>query len=202
MGRAPCCDKANVKRGPWSPEEDTTLKNYVHSYGTGGNWIALPHKAGKVISLNNNITTNYTIHPSATPSPVSLTKSENCHNGFSACLNTNSSTLSSSKEASYGQNVDLQRLVADPIHFVLPGCSEMSEFARSSNNNYSTFSSSQDVSSLSGSSSLALDNNYISWSSNGSGVDDGFLMDFGYETPYDILNCFGFQEKPSEIVPN
>ncbi|CAK9152763.1 unnamed protein product [Ilex paraguariensis] len=46
MGRAPCCDKAKVKRGPWSPEEDTTLKSYVQRYGTGGNWIALPHKAG------------------------------------------------------------------------------------------------------------------------------------------------------------
>ncbi|XVE97631.1 hypothetical protein REPUB_Repub03eG0035500 [Reevesia pubescens] len=46
MGRAPCCDKANVKRGPWSPEEDATLKNYVESHGTGGNWIALPQKAG------------------------------------------------------------------------------------------------------------------------------------------------------------
>lgn len=47
MGRAPCCDKTKVKRGPWSPEEDNTLKNYVQKYGTGGNWIALPHKAGK-----------------------------------------------------------------------------------------------------------------------------------------------------------
>ncbi|XVF35380.1 hypothetical protein REPUB_Repub18cG0140700 [Reevesia pubescens] len=46
MGRAPCCDKANMKRGPWSPEEDAILKNYVESHGTGGNWIALPQKAG------------------------------------------------------------------------------------------------------------------------------------------------------------
>lgn len=46
MGRAPCCDKANVKRGPWSPEEDATLKRYVETQGTGGNWIALPQKAG------------------------------------------------------------------------------------------------------------------------------------------------------------
>ncbi|RYR55592.1 hypothetical protein Ahy_A06g030776 [Arachis hypogaea] len=46
MGRAPCCDKANVKRGPWSPDEDATLKNYLHTHGTGGNWIALPRKAG------------------------------------------------------------------------------------------------------------------------------------------------------------
>ncbi|KAH9300373.1 hypothetical protein KI387_011956 [Taxus chinensis] len=46
MGRAPCCDKANVKRGPWSPEEDAILKHFVEKHGTGGNWIALPHKAG------------------------------------------------------------------------------------------------------------------------------------------------------------
>lgn len=46
MGRAPCCDKANVKRGPWSPEEDATLKSYLETHGTGGNWIALPQKAG------------------------------------------------------------------------------------------------------------------------------------------------------------
>ncbi|XP_015579086.2 transcription factor MYB36 isoform X2 [Ricinus communis] len=46
MGRAPCCDKANVKKGPWSPEEDATLKAYIEQYGTGGNWIALPQKIG------------------------------------------------------------------------------------------------------------------------------------------------------------
>ncbi|PNX81474.1 transcription factor RAX3-like protein [Trifolium pratense] len=46
MGRAPCCDKANVKRGPWSPEEDSKLKSYIQQYGTGGNWIALPSKIG------------------------------------------------------------------------------------------------------------------------------------------------------------
>nr|AFK39483.1 unknown [Lotus japonicus] len=46
MGRAPCCDKANVKRGPWSPEEDAKLKAYIDHHGTGGNWIALPQKIG------------------------------------------------------------------------------------------------------------------------------------------------------------
>ncbi|WOL18248.1 protein N-lysine methyltransferase METTL21A [Canna indica] len=46
MGRAPCCDKANVKKGPWSPEEDKQLKDYIEKHGTGGNWIALPQKAG------------------------------------------------------------------------------------------------------------------------------------------------------------
>ncbi|KAM3403995.1 hypothetical protein ACQJBY_007229 [Aegilops geniculata] len=46
MGRAPCCDKATVKRGPWSPEEDAMLKAYIEEHGTGNNWIALPHKIG------------------------------------------------------------------------------------------------------------------------------------------------------------
>ncbi|XP_059279505.1 transcription factor RAX3-like [Lycium ferocissimum] len=46
MGRAPCCDKNNVKRGPWSPEEDAKLKSYIDQNGTGGNWIALPQKIG------------------------------------------------------------------------------------------------------------------------------------------------------------
>ncbi|XP_068646361.1 transcription factor RAX2-like [Aristolochia californica] len=46
MGRAPCCDKANVKKGPWSPDEDLKLKDYIEKHGTGGNWIALPNKAG------------------------------------------------------------------------------------------------------------------------------------------------------------
>uniref|UniRef100_A0A453SKM2 Myb-like domain-containing protein n=1 Tax=Aegilops tauschii subsp. strangulata TaxID=200361 RepID=A0A453SKM2_AEGTS len=46
MGRAPCCDKGSVKKGPWSPEEDRKLKDYIHTNGTGGNWIALPTKHG------------------------------------------------------------------------------------------------------------------------------------------------------------
>ncbi|KAG9440676.1 hypothetical protein H6P81_020841 [Aristolochia fimbriata] len=46
MGRAPCCDKANVKKGPWSPEEDAKLKAFIEQHGTGGNWIALPQKIG------------------------------------------------------------------------------------------------------------------------------------------------------------
>ena len=46
MGRAPCCDKASVKKGPWSQEEDAKLKAYIEEHGTGGNWIALPQKIG------------------------------------------------------------------------------------------------------------------------------------------------------------
>lgn len=49
MGRAPCCDKANVKKGPWSPEEDAKLKDFMEKFGTVGNWIALPQKAGNLL---------------------------------------------------------------------------------------------------------------------------------------------------------
>lgn len=59
MGRAPCCDKANVKKGPWSPEEDEKLKAYIDKYGTGNNWIALPQKIGKSLSLSPPIFMSY-----------------------------------------------------------------------------------------------------------------------------------------------
>lgn len=52
MGRAPCCDKENVKRGPWSPEEDAKLKDYIEAFGTGNNWIALPQKIGNYLPLS------------------------------------------------------------------------------------------------------------------------------------------------------
>ncbi|KAI3705478.1 hypothetical protein L1987_75716 [Smallanthus sonchifolius] len=62
MGRAPCCDKENVKRGPWSAEEDAKLKGFIDKYGTGGNWIALPHKADKIIcGLYANIGSRWSI---------------------------------------------------------------------------------------------------------------------------------------------
>ncbi|XP_073154209.1 transcription factor MYB35 [Henckelia pumila] len=45
MGRPRCCDKANVKRGPWTPEEDAKILAYVASHGIG-NWTLVPQKAG------------------------------------------------------------------------------------------------------------------------------------------------------------
>ncbi|KAH9297777.1 hypothetical protein KI387_029459, partial [Taxus chinensis] len=37
MGRAPCCDKNNVKKGPWTAEEDAKLLAYITMHGTGLN---------------------------------------------------------------------------------------------------------------------------------------------------------------------
>ncbi len=50
MGRPPCCDKLNVKRGLWTAEEDAKILAYVSKHGTG-NWTALPKKAGYNIDV-------------------------------------------------------------------------------------------------------------------------------------------------------
>ncbi|GMN56499.1 hypothetical protein TIFTF001_025617 [Ficus carica] len=44
-GRAPCCDKSQVKRGPWSPAEDLRLITFIQKHGHD-NWRALPKQAG------------------------------------------------------------------------------------------------------------------------------------------------------------
>ncbi|RRT48000.1 hypothetical protein B296_00045729 [Ensete ventricosum] len=46
IGRAACCDKANMKKGPWSPEEDAKLKSYIEQRGTGGKLDRPPQKIG------------------------------------------------------------------------------------------------------------------------------------------------------------
>lgn len=45
MGRPPCCDKTNVKRGLWTPEEDAKILAYVANHGIG-NWTLVPKIAG------------------------------------------------------------------------------------------------------------------------------------------------------------
>jgi myb proto-oncogene protein len=45
MGRAPCCDKNGLKKGPWTPEEDQKLIDYIQKHGYG-NWRTLPKNAG------------------------------------------------------------------------------------------------------------------------------------------------------------
>ncbi|XP_052207855.1 transcription factor MYB58-like [Diospyros lotus] len=44
-GRAPCCDKSKVKRGPWSPAEDLSLITFIQKNGHP-NWRSLPRQAG------------------------------------------------------------------------------------------------------------------------------------------------------------
>ncbi|XVE57412.1 hypothetical protein DITRI_Ditri04bG0088900 [Diplodiscus trichospermus] len=46
MGRSPCCaEDANLKRGPWTPEEDQKLVDYINKHGHGS-WRVLPKLSG------------------------------------------------------------------------------------------------------------------------------------------------------------
>ena len=50
MGRAPCCEKMGLKKGPWTPEEDKILVAHIQSFGHS-NWRALPKQAGEQPTL-------------------------------------------------------------------------------------------------------------------------------------------------------
>uniref|UniRef100_A0A5B7ATV7 Putative transcription repressor MYB5-like n=1 Tax=Davidia involucrata TaxID=16924 RepID=A0A5B7ATV7_DAVIN len=41
----PCCTKVGLKRGPWTPQEDELLANYINREGEG-RWRSLPKLAG------------------------------------------------------------------------------------------------------------------------------------------------------------
>ncbi|XP_018481450.2 transcription factor MYB17 isoform X1 [Raphanus sativus] len=45
MGRTPCCDKKGLKKGPWTPEEDEILVEYIKQ-NSHASWRTLPKKAG------------------------------------------------------------------------------------------------------------------------------------------------------------
>ncbi|RRT63697.1 hypothetical protein B296_00028216 [Ensete ventricosum] len=45
MGRPPCYDEMGVKKGPWTPEEDKKLVEYIQRHGHGS-WRNLPKNAG------------------------------------------------------------------------------------------------------------------------------------------------------------
>ncbi|XP_021752592.1 transcription factor MYB39-like [Chenopodium quinoa] len=45
MVRSPCCDESGLKKGPWTPEEDKKLVDYIDRHGHGS-WRALPKLAG------------------------------------------------------------------------------------------------------------------------------------------------------------
>ncbi|KAJ4799659.1 Transcription factor MYB39 [Rhynchospora pubera] len=45
MGRSPCCDENGLKKGPWTPEEDQRLVDYITKHGHGS-WRTLPKLAG------------------------------------------------------------------------------------------------------------------------------------------------------------
>ncbi|CAN6828862.1 unnamed protein product [Brassica oleracea] len=63
MGRKPCCDKEGLKKGPWTPEEDEILVEYIKQ-NSHGRWRTLPKKAG-LLRCGKSCRlrwTNYLIH--------------------------------------------------------------------------------------------------------------------------------------------
>jgi hypothetical protein len=61
MGRPPCCDKASVKKGPWTPEEDAKLLAFTSTHGTG-NWTTVPQRAGKTTTRRIFISFGFTYY--------------------------------------------------------------------------------------------------------------------------------------------
>ncbi|KAF2595294.1 hypothetical protein F2Q70_00045709 [Brassica cretica] len=110
-GRAPCCDKTKVKRGPWSPEEDLKLISFIQKFGHE-NWRSLPKQSGMLL-LYNEIKNVWHTHlkkrlvkSSASPdepaSPCSSDKTQ-----AEDCLNiktTHDSTTSASSGGSNNSN--------------------------------------------------------------------------------------------------
>lgn len=54
MGRTPCCDSKGIKKGPWAPEEDKLLVDFVQANGPG-NWRMLPKLAGTYVACSSSI---------------------------------------------------------------------------------------------------------------------------------------------------
>uniref|UniRef100_A0A2N9GW82 HTH myb-type domain-containing protein n=1 Tax=Fagus sylvatica TaxID=28930 RepID=A0A2N9GW82_FAGSY len=198
MGRAPCCDKANVKKGPWSPEEDETLKSYLQTYGTGGNWMALPRKAG-LRRCGKSCRLRW----------LNYLRPDIKHGGFTEEEDNIICTLHSQMGTSQTQNPTdvISRLCAnshslrsDPIQLYCPGLMDVSEVGASSRNSC-VVSLSQESSCISNSSSLGLVT-CGSMAGNSHEVEDsGNLVDFGFGFPYGFSNnSLCFQEKASEVA--
>ncbi|KAL2336228.1 hypothetical protein Fmac_010674 [Flemingia macrophylla] len=58
MGRAPCCSKVGLHKGPWTPKEDALLTKYIQAHGEG-QWKSLPKKAGRLPGRTDNEIKNY-----------------------------------------------------------------------------------------------------------------------------------------------
>lgn len=50
MGRPPCCDENGLKKGPWTPEEDQKLVEFIQKHGHGS-WRALPKLSGNLVVI-------------------------------------------------------------------------------------------------------------------------------------------------------
>ncbi|CAL0323709.1 unnamed protein product [Lupinus luteus] len=221
MGRAPCCDKANVKRGPWSPEEDATLRSYIETHGTGGNWIALPRKAGLSLFLWSAIASKLHGRTDNDVKNYWNTKLKKKLMAGKVCIQTLTDNHTLTSIPLLTQNSDFH---ASQIQNSIPNlstgaCSEFNisgknmsfglidqlyspEVVSSSrnNNNNPLVSLSQEGSSISDSSSIAMNNKCEVLAEHSSDHESTeLLIDFGFEFPYDLINGLDCNERVSEF---
>lgn len=127
---------------------------------------------------------------------------------FSDYSSTQSSgTLPTLSDIGYGPfiNSTCQNLSPDHFQFQFsnfPGVMDMSELGATSMNSSHFVSPSQECSSISESSSLAMDNKGLPLPSNGGLEGAGMLMDSEFGLPGDFFNGLLFQDEASEAATN
>ncbi|URD86286.1 Myb-like DNA-binding domain [Musa troglodytarum] len=219
MGRAPCCDKAKVKRGPWSPEEDAALKSYIQCHGTGGNWIALPHKAGlkrcgkscRLRWLNylrpdikhggfteeedSIICTLYDRLGSSRWSVIASHLPGRTDNDVKNYWNTKLKKKLMARRPCLPTTTTSDSksppLIGMPLH---PNY----ELSQQSQKLYSD----EEVSASSSSITAQHSSSFLNWSTGGAESSDLFLSELGFGDAGDFLSSYGYQERLGEEIPS
>lgn len=121
-------------------------------------------------------------------------------------LTQSSGTLPTLSDIGYGPFINCTRQNLSPDQFQFsnfPGVMDMSEFGATSMNSSHIVSPSQECnSSISDSSSLAMDNKGLPLPRNGGLEGAGMLMDSEFDLPSDFFNGLLFQDEASEAATN